>query len=69
MGKYLNDKDLAAAKFDQEVWNSAVKRGEIDETRFVRYHYQVCGCGVEGCGFVCGWAKDTPALQNSLQKQ
>jgi hypothetical protein len=69
MGRFLSPKDLSAARHDQEVWNSLVKRGEIDESQFARYHYQVCGCGVEGCGFTCGWKKDAPALQNSLQTQ
>ena len=60
MGRRMTGKDLAAAKFEQEVWNSMVKRGEIDESLGVRTHYVVCGCGVEGCGFITRWLKTDP---------
>ena len=57
MGRRLTPKDISAARFDQEVFNSRIKRGEIDPDSFVRTAYVVCGCGVEGCGFTTRWLK------------
>jgi hypothetical protein len=58
MGKFLNQKEIAIAKHEQEVFNSKVKRGEINPTTYVRTHYVVCGCGAEGCGFITRWMKN-----------
>lgn len=52
--------DLAAAKHEQEIWNSMLKRGLIDPSKFVRTGYVVCGCGAPGCGFVTQWMKNQP---------
>ena len=57
MGRRLTPKDISAARFDQEVVNSRIKRGEIDPNDHVREQYVVCGCGVEGCGFTARWMK------------
>lgn len=57
-GKFLSPTDLSAAKFEQEIWNSMLKRGLIDPSKFVRTQYVVCGCGAEGCGFITRWMTD-----------
>ena len=51
-GRFLTQKDMAAAKHVQEVWNSRVNRGQIDESNLARLHMIVCGCGEEGCLFL-----------------
>jgi hypothetical protein len=60
MGRRLTPKGLSAARFEQEVFNSQIKRGEIDPNDDVREEYVVCGCGVEGCGFMTRWLKSDP---------
>jgi hypothetical protein len=67
-GKFLSDKDIAAAKHEQEVWNSQLKRGLIDPSKFVRIGYVVCGCGRQGCGFITRWMKNQPNVID-LQQQ
>lgn len=57
MGKRLSLKEINAARHEQEVLNSMIKRGEVDPATFVRTHYVVCGCGAEGCGFITRWMK------------
>ena len=57
-GKYLTLKEINIAKHEQEVWNSMLKRGLIDPSKFVRTAYVVCGCGAEGCGFITKWVKN-----------
>lgn len=57
-GKFLNPKEVSAARHEQEVWNSQLKRGLIDPSKFVRTAYVVCGCGREGCGFITRWMRD-----------
>lgn len=68
-GKFMSPKDLSAAKYDQEVWNSMLNRGEIDPSKFVRTHYVVCGCGVEGCGFITRWLKNQPNVVDLEQQK
>ena len=58
MGKRLSLKEINIAKHIEEVFNSRVKRGEIDTGQYVRTHYVVCGCGREGCGFITRWCKN-----------
>ncbi len=60
MGRRLTPKDLVAARHEQEVWNSMVKRGMIKLSDHVRTQYVVCGCGAEGCGFITRWMKKDP---------
>jgi hypothetical protein len=69
MGKYLSPKDLSAAKYEQEIWDSMLKRGLIDPSKFVRTHYVVCGCGAEGCGFITRWMKDQPNVVDLEQQK
>lgn len=57
-GRFMSPKDISAAKHVAEVYNSRVKRGEIDADKISRTHHVVCGCGVEGCIFICKWPKD-----------
>ena len=53
MGRFLSQKDMSSAKFAMEVFNSAIKRGDIKEAdKIVRLHHVVCGCGAEGCIFI-----------------
>ena len=56
-GRFLSKLDIHEARREQEIVNSMIKRGEIDPTRSVREQYVVCGCGVEGCGFITRWLK------------
>lgn len=58
MGKFLSSKDISAARHEQEVINSMTNRGEILKHKYVREYYVVCGCGVEGCGFISGIKRD-----------
>lgn len=68
-GKFMSRKDLHEARREQEIWNSMLKRGEIDPTKFVRTAYVVCGCGAEGCGFITRWMKDYPNVVDLEQQK
>jgi hypothetical protein len=48
--RWMTPKDLSAAIRAQNILNSRVKRGEIEQP--TKYSYVVCGCGEEGCGFI-----------------
>ncbi|MFZ9740806.1 MAG: hypothetical protein ACO3CQ_02820 [Candidatus Nanopelagicaceae bacterium] len=48
--RWMTPKDLSAAVRAQNILNSRVKRGEIEQP--TKYSYVVCGCGEEGCGFI-----------------
>lgn len=50
--RWMTPKDLTAAVRAQQIFNSRLKRGEIDMTHIVKTDYVVCGCGEEGCGFI-----------------
>ena len=50
--RWMSKKDIAAAIRAQEIYNSRVKRGEIDVKDILSTRYVVCGCGEEGCGFI-----------------
>jgi hypothetical protein len=53
MGRFLSQKDMSTAKYQQEVLNSRLKRKEIpNPENIVRTHHVVCGCGDEGCIFM-----------------
>ena len=60
MGRRMTPKDISAARFEQEIFNSMIKRGKINPNDHVREHYVVCGCGAEGCGFIARWRKADP---------
>lgn len=68
-GKFLSRVDLAAAKREQEIWNSMLNRGLIDPSQFVRTAYVVCGCGAPGCGFITRWMKDQPNVIDLEQQK
>jgi hypothetical protein len=53
----MTPKDLSAAIRAQNILNSRVKRGEIEQP--TKYFYVVCGCGEKGCGFISCVKKDT----------
>jgi hypothetical protein len=55
--RWMAPKDLSAAVRAQNIYNSRVKRGEIDTTNIIRTDYVVCGCGEEGCGFITFYNK------------
>lgn len=57
-GRYMSKLDIAAAKHREEIFNSMIKRGEIDPSTHIRTAYVVCGCGEEGCGFITRWLKE-----------
>jgi hypothetical protein len=48
----MTKKDIASAIGAQNVFNSLVKRGEVDVKNILSTRYVVCGCGEEGCGFI-----------------
>lgn len=50
MARRLTKKDLSSLKFQMEIYNSRMKRGEIPKHNNLRHI--VCGCGVEGCCFI-----------------
>lgn len=50
--RWMTKKDIASAIRAQNVFNSMVKRGEIDTESVLQTRYVVCGCGEEGCGFM-----------------
>ena len=68
-GKFMSRRDLHEARREQEIWNSMLKRGEIDPTKFVRTAYVVCGCGAEGCGFITRWLKEYPNVVDLEQQR
>lgn len=68
-GKFLTPKEISAAKHEQEVWNSQLKRGLIDPSKFVKTQYVVCGCGRESCGFITRWMKTTPWVVDLEQQK
>ena len=48
-GRFLSPKDISAAKLEEEVFNSMLKRGEIkDPDRILRTQHIVCGYGMIG---------------------
>lgn len=51
-GKFLSRKEIAMARYEQEVFNARVKRGEINAEEISRTQHVVCGCGAEGCIFI-----------------
>lgn len=57
MGRFLSRLDLAKAKRDLEIFNSRIKRGEIDPSTFTRIAHVACECGVDGCMFITKWMK------------
>lgn len=53
MGRFLSPKDISAAKYDREVYNSRLKRGQVrSPEKIVQEYHVVCGCGAEGCIFI-----------------
>lgn len=69
MGKYLSIKENNIARHQQECWNSMLKRGLIDPSKFVRTQYVVCGCGAEGCGFIARWMKGQQNVMDLAQQK
>jgi hypothetical protein len=60
MGRFLSQKDMSAARHEQEVHNSLIKRGEMPNAdQIVRSQHVVCGCGAEGCIFISN-RRETP---------
>lgn len=55
---WMTKKDIASAIRAQNIFNSRVKRGEIDVKNILSTRYVVCGCGEEGCGFLSAVRKD-----------
>ena len=56
--RWMTKKDIASAIQAQNIFNSSVKRGEIDVKNILSTRYVVCGCGEEGCGFLSVVKKD-----------
>jgi hypothetical protein len=55
---WMTKKDISSAIRAQNIFNSRVKRGEIDVKSILSTRYVVCGCGEEGCGFLSVVKKD-----------
>lgn len=51
MGRRLSLKEMNMVKHDEEVRQSRINRGEIEEKEGGRHNIVVCGCGAEGCTF------------------
>lgn len=68
-GKFMSKLDIHEARREQEIWNSMLKRGLIDPSKFVRTAYVVCGCGAPGCGFITRWMKDQPNVIDLEQQK
>lgn len=68
-GKFMSPRDVHVARREHEIWNSMLKRGEIDPNQFVRTAYVVCGCGAEGCGFITRWMKTQPNVIDLEQQR
>jgi len=60
--RWMTPKDLSATVRAQNILNSRVKRGEIDASKVNHTYYVVCGCGVEGCGFITCIQKDNDPI-------
>jgi hypothetical protein len=58
INRWMTKKDIASAIRAQNIFNSRVKRGEIDVKNILSTRYVVCGCGEEGCGFLSVVKKD-----------
>ena len=56
--RWMTKKDIASAIQAQNIFNSRVKRGEIDVKNILSTRYVVCGCGEEGYGFLSVVKKD-----------
>ena len=56
--RWMTKRDIASAIRTQNIFNSRVKRGEIDVKNILSTRYVVCGCGEEGCGFLSIVKKD-----------
>jgi hypothetical protein len=52
MGRWMKKGDIVSAIRSQKVFDSMVKRGEINLSTISQTRYVVCGCGEEGCGFI-----------------
>jgi hypothetical protein len=52
MGRWMKKADIVSAIRSQNIFNSMVKRGEIQVCDILRTQYVVCGCGEKGCGFL-----------------
>jgi hypothetical protein len=45
--------DMIAARREQDIFNSRLKRGEVDNPhQIVRTLHVICGCGAQGCVFI-----------------
>lgn len=50
---FQTPRGMSEIRHTMEVYNSARKRGEIENAdHIVRENFVICGCGAEGCGFV-----------------
>jgi hypothetical protein len=70
MGRRLSPKDISAAKYEQEVYNSRLKRGVVRAPdKIVQEMHVVCGCGVEGCIFIHPVRNETDEERNASIKE
>lgn len=49
---------MSVARFESEILDSQIKRGEVDPETFTRTAHVACGCGAEGCMFITRWKKE-----------
>ncbi len=72
MGRFLSPKDIAAAKFEEEVFYSRLKREAIKyHELIIETRHVVCGCGAEGCIFLSHSRKepDEKLVMKQLKKR
>jgi|LakMenEpi03Aug12_release.lakeMendotaPanAssembly.Ray.scaffolds.fasta_scaffold69121_7 hypothetical protein len=70
MGRRLSPKDISAARHEQEVWNSILKREDVySPEKIVREMHVVCGCGVEGCIFIRAERNETDEERSAAIKE
>ena len=61
-GPFLSPVSLSALRYEQEVFNSRLKRGEVYKPEQIRSTHQVyCGCGHPRCAFVAMNRQQTEA--------
>lgn len=65
-GRRLSANDIASAKHEEEIFNSMLKRGEIrSPDKITKTMHVVCGCGNEGCIFLCHIRNESEEERNA----
>lgn len=63
--KYQTLLGMSRLRHDAEVFNSQLKRNEIENPEnILSWQQTICGCGIEGCGFIRVNRKETNDNKN-----